>query len=167
MSMVAKALAWLALPLGLLGCSAACPREGCDALERRVGDSGTESRIAGVIASESDVVANDCQECGFASAQVSAWHRDGDGETTDIVKEQTSGPAQLEAQAGSDGKYVLELEPGDYWVCAGIACFGASVVEGRTTTLNIKLINGISSGFLGLPGKSGVTRVAGIERSPS
>jgi hypothetical protein len=154
--------------LALTGCSSStCPREGCDALERRAGDSGGTSRVAGVVASESDVVANGCQECGFASATVSAWTRTGDATSSAAVREETASPPLASVIAGSDGRYSLALEVGEYWICSGIACFGATVEAGRTTTLNIKLINGVSSGFVALPGAPSVTRVGGIERPPA
>ena len=155
---------------GWLTCCASagsCPREGCDALNSRVGDGAGVSGVAGLIASESDVVANGCQECGFAAAPVAAWAHQGNEANTSVLRDETSGPALASVTAGSDGKYALALEPGNYWICSGIACFGASVVEGHTTTLNIKLINGISTGYLALPDVQSITKIAAIERPPT
>jgi hypothetical protein len=151
----------------MLSCAAPCDREGCDALQRRADDSAGTSAIAGVVASESDVIANGCQECGFSAADISVWPRQGSDITTEAVKQQTTGSAQAKTTAGNDGKYTLSLAPGDYWLCSGIACFATSVVAGHTTTLNIKVVYGASSGYVALPGNTTVELINSVERGPS
>ncbi len=149
---------------GCLACSP-CERTACEALSQRASAGGRESRVAGILASESDAVANDCQECSFAAAQqVYAWPVDAPAKTSaDVRAATTATPPLAKATSSADGRYALALDSGIYLVCAHISCFSVTVFGGRTTTLNMRLINGPSSGFLGLPDSSNLTRVEGLE----
>jgi hypothetical protein len=82
----------------LLAACETCAREGCDALSTHAGQAAGQTRVAGVVASESDVVGNGCQECGFTGAEV-------------------------------------------------------------FVTLNVKIINGVSSGYVGAPDTDELSRV--------
>lgn len=149
------------LALALAGCEE-CAREGCDALGQHA-DNGAEARVAGVVASESDVVANDCQECGFAAADIEAWSVEQEATTEAQVAAALAEPSQGSARAGADGRFSLALSPGHYVVCVNQSCFNAETRASTTTTLNVKLINGVSQGFIGQPGQA-LRRLAAIFR---
>lgn len=126
------------------------------------------ARIAGVTASESDVVANGCQECAFASQlAVSAWTVEKAVTTDDEVRAATSGTPTATTISSEVGQYALPLEPGAYVVCFQLSCFNASVTLGSTTTLNVRLINGISRGFLGEGGSGTLSAHDALFRPPS
>lgn len=142
---------WLVALSALLGGCDSCPREGCDALETHA----RAGKLAGVVASESDVVANDCQECGFAEAPVRAW-RVAEPVTDDAdLRAAVMNPPDAETTSGSDGKYRLdELPSGALLVCVSSSCFNVETRGDLTTTLNVRLVNGISSGFVGVTGEA-------------
>jgi hypothetical protein len=146
------------------GCTP-CERTACEALSHRANAHGDESRVAGIVASESDAVANDCAECSFAgSQQVYAWLLDMPVTTNAEVRNiTTASPPVATTTSAADGKYALPLDPGPYVVCVQISCFNATAVANQTTTLNLRLINGIGSAFLGLPGTSSLTTEGGFE----
>ena len=66
------------------------------------------------------------------------------------------------ASAGKDGRYSLALEAGKYLVCFNISCFNAEVAAGRTTTINVRLINGVSSAHVGSPDTDKLSRVDAV-----
>jgi hypothetical protein len=138
------------LLLGVFGVACQpCNRDGCDALQSRAPDTGM-GRIAGVTASESDAVNNGCQECAFASGiEVSAWAVVQTITTDDELGTATNGAPAASAICSEAGQYALPLAAGAYVVCFQNSCFNASVTLGRTTTLNVRLINGVSRGFVG------------------
>lgn len=155
---------WLVVLLGV-ACQP-CNRDGCDALQSRASETGM-ARIAGMAASESDVVSNDCQECPFASElEVSAWAVEQAATTDDEVRAATSGAPTASATSSKTGQYSLPLTAGAYVVCFQISCFNASVTLGRTTTLNVRLINGVSRGFLGEGGSGTLSAHDAMFRSP-
>jgi hypothetical protein len=157
---------WLVVAT-LLGCQSGddCDRSGCAAMTLRQADSAGKSVIAGVVASETDYVINDCRECTFASANVEAWARSEEVTTEEQLANVIEASPIDATVAGDDGRYLLELDPGDYVLCFGSSsCFSASVVAERTTTLNVKLIDGISSGYLALPGASDFTRSSALQK---
>lgn len=142
-----------------------CNRDGCDALQWRAGDTG-EGRIAGVVASESDVVDNGCQECAFAAGlEVRAWAVEQAATSDSELTSATSGTPTASALCSKAGQYALPLEAGAYVVCFQNSCFNANVT-GRTTTLNVRLINGVSRGFLAEGGSPRLSPVEAMFRSP-
>lgn len=155
------------LLLGIFGVACEpCNRDGCDALQSRASDTGV-ARIAGVAASESDVVNNGCQECAFASElDVDAWAVEQTVTTEDELRAATSGTPTANATSSAAGRYELPLAAGAYVVCFQVSCFNASVVAGRTTTLNVRLINGVSRGFLAEGGSGTFSTHDAIFRSP-
>lgn len=154
--------------LGFLGIACQpCNRDGCDALQSRASDTGT-ARIAGIAASESDLVSNGCQECAFASElDVNAWAVEQPVTTDDELRAATSGTPTANAISSATGQYELRLAAGAYVVCFQISCFNASVVAGHTTTLNVRLINGVSRGFLGEGGSGTLSAHDAMFRPPS
>lgn len=131
---------WLVIP----ACSP-CNRSGCDALRTPAADDG-ESGIAGVIAYESDVVANGCQECPFTSASLSIWAALGpvaDGVSAKAIIQ--AGPPAVSLDA--DARYRQALAPASYLLCAfpasySSACVSVDVVAGHATPVNLKLLFG-------------------------
>lgn len=159
---------WAALGLvavgGCLACSP-CERSGCEALSQHASANGNQSRIAGILASESDTAGNDCAECSLAaSQQVLVWQVDAPAKTSaDVRALTTAAPPIAKTTSSTDGTYALPLDSGAYLVCVQIFCFNVAVVAQRTTTLNVNMINGIYSGFLGMPGSTNLTREDGLE----
>ena len=129
-----------------------CNRDGCDALQRRA--PGEEApRIAGIVASESDAVANGCQECGFAAVDIKAWPVEQEVTTEAELSTVAKGSADS-TRSSANGEYSLPLAAGMYVVCFQNSCFNARVDMEETTTLNVRLIFGISRGFLSVPGRN-------------
>jgi hypothetical protein len=138
--------------LGLFGAACnPCNRDGCDALQRRAPSEGGP-RLAGVVVSETDVVVNGCQECGFAAVDIKAWPTDHEVTTESELSMVAKGSADS-TRSSANGEYSLPLVTGLYVVCFQNSCFNARVDTKETTTLNVRLINGVSSGFLSVPGR--------------
>lgn len=146
------------LACGALAACAPCDREGCHALQKRQPSPKDVSRIAGSLASKSDVVTNGCQECVLSDSEVRAWSR-----ATRVADADELAAALEQAPDGSttseQGKYALTLSPGDYLVCFGSICFETSVVAGGTTTLNVRVTEGPARGYLALPGAAELSQV--------
>jgi hypothetical protein len=139
--------------IGILGTACdPCNRDGCDALQRRAPREST-SRIAGVVASETDVVRNGCQECGFATVDIKAWPTDQEVTTEAELSMVAKGSADR-TRSSANGEYSLPLATGMYVVCFQNSCFNARAEAGETTTLNVRLVDGVSSGFLSVPGRN-------------
>jgi hypothetical protein len=125
------------------------------------------TRVAGVVASESDVVGNGCQPCGLASGvEVQAWATEQAVMTDDELRSATAGAVAATASTSSAGQYALELEPGRYAVCVQNSCFNASIGETSTTTLNVRLVLGISRGFLAENGDQAMQQQDALTRGP-
>jgi hypothetical protein len=76
--------------------------------------------IAGVVAAESDVIGNGCQECPFSSMAPSIWTAP--GVVTDAAGAKAimqASPASFQFQA--DGHYRQALDPCSYLLCADSA----------------------------------------------
>lgn len=161
-----RALLGLA-PLLLLACGDdTCNREGCDALQGRAAEEKGQTRVAGVVAYLSDVVANGCQECGLAEqATVGAWS------LAEPVKDQAEIPA-ITAEAPdataqvTAGSYNLALSAGPHLVCVSNGCFNVTAVAERTTTLNVRLVFGVPRGFIGEADTKGLTEVNAFPSFP-
>jgi len=139
-----RACLFVVLSFVLAACKP-CNRSGCDVLDLPAADNGT-SAIAGVVASESDVIANGCQECPFASATLAVWAAS--APVTDAASAKAivqAGPAAFTLQA--DGRFQQALDPGSYLLCAdpsshNFACVSLAVVAGHVTPVNLKLVYG-------------------------
>jgi len=139
-----RACCFVALSFMLAACNP-CNRSGCDAAGTPAADNG-KSEMAGFIASESDVVANGCQACPFASATLGIWVAP--GPVTDVVSARAivqASPATVTLQA--EGSYRQALDPGSYLLCAdpssyNSACVSVAVIAGHVTPVNLKLVYG-------------------------
>jgi hypothetical protein len=141
-----------------------CNRDGCDALQRRAPRAGAP-RIAGVVASETDAVVNGCQECGFAAVDIKAWPTDQEVTTEAELSLVAKGSADS-TRSSTSGEYSLPLAPGIYVVCFQNSCFNAGTNADEATTLNVRLINGVSSGFLSVPGRDNLIAKDAIFLAP-
>lgn len=120
-----------------------CNRSGCDSLGTPAPDDH-QSAIAGVIASESDTVENDCHACPFSSSALSIWTAP--GPVTDVASAKAiiqAAPATVTFQA--NGRYRQALDPGSYLLCAPRssnlwACVSVDVVVGHVTPVNLELL---------------------------
>jgi len=132
----------VALCLGLTAVSACTPRNraGCDATGGPVADTG-QAAIAGVVASESDVIGNGCQECPLGTATLTFWTTSGpvpdDASAKAIVD---GGPPTITLQANQ--RYLQALDPGSYLVCARPFCVNVAVAADHVTTVHLKQIFG-------------------------
>src|SRR5664279_3785630 len=103
-----------------------CNRSGCDALGTPAADDHTSS-VAGVVAAESDVIGNGCQECPFSSMALSIWTASGSVVDASGAKAITqAGPAAAKIQA--DGRYRQVLDPGSYLLCASPGSYESACV---------------------------------------
>jgi len=124
---------------GALACST-CNRDGCNAINTPAAESGQAS-IAGIIALESDVINNGCQECAFSSATLSLWPVSepvtDNPSANSIVK---GGPAALTIQANV--RYQQAVDPGSYLLCVSSYCVNISVLDGHVTPVNVLQVYG-------------------------
>jgi hypothetical protein len=134
--MLERIASWSAAALALgLACEQACDRAGCDALEHPLGDVGIMVGIAGVVASESDLVANGCQECPLSQGTIELW--------TSATAVTTADEAQALVDAGAptqtvevDERYEQTLDPGEYLVCVSNldrVCAGVTIADAVVT----------------------------------
>jgi hypothetical protein len=128
----------LLMLLSCAGCEP-CEREGCDAFESPAPD-GSASAIAGAVASSSDVVSNDCQECPFGSAQIHIWSTDVAIDDSAAAREQMAEAAAFTIEA--DGRYHQPLAAGHYLLCASERCVSVEVEPQRLATVNIRVQDG-------------------------
>lgn len=146
--------------LGLAGC-AECPTEGCDALRDRA--PGRQPGIGGIIASQSDVVVNGCEECGFAEASIEVFRLKEpvtSAEAASAAIGMTSPLVKLVASA----RYNAPLDPGAYLVCVARQCLSVRVMDGAVTTVNIKQRFGPTSFFVVDPASNQLHEQFGFEQ---
>ena len=132
------ALLLITLGIGLAptaGC-APCDQAGCDALGSPARDTGA-SAVAGMIAYQTDVVANGCQECGFSSTMLSFWKTPALVTDTPSAMAIVAGPPTATLQA--DKRYQQLLDPGSYLVCVRAYCAGVDVLPDHVTTVHVKM----------------------------
>lgn len=123
--------------LAVMACEDNCDRAGCEALERPAQDASISAGIAGVAASESDLVANGCQECTLSQGTLEVWTAAtavttvddaaalvASGDPTDVVQ--------------IDERYELALEPGEVLVCTGdrSVCAGVTIAVDAVVTVH-------------------------------
>ncbi len=137
-------LAWVVTATMLAACAEDCPREACDRLAEPANASIPQG-IAGVVAYETDVVENGCQECEFASSNLAIWREDA------LFDDALIAATKLRAAEQNiivDARYEKELVPGNYLVCTtqaselpsdGDACTTLVVGPGQVVTVNVSL----------------------------
>ena len=121
------------------GCGSDCDRDGCDSMNDPAPNTG-QSAVSGVIASESDVVANGCQECPFSSMTLE--FRPVTASVTTRTEAQTIFDTVTPVVVNADGTYAQALEPGAYLACAQLECVNIEVRPGQVTTLHIRALFG-------------------------
>lgn len=133
-------------------CAGPCDDSACLALVRSAAKNKApiaenEPGIGGVVAYLSDLVVNDCQECTFAQASVSIWP------TEETISSEQSAAVHTRSMPPvvsivADQRYAAPLPPGRYLLCSEAQCINVSVQAARTTTVNIRKIDGLSSFFV-------------------
>lgn len=103
-------------------------------------DTG-QAAIAGVVASESDVIGNGCQACPLGTATLAIW------KTSGPVTDDAGAQAVVDASAATmtiqaDQRYAQALDPGSYLICQRPFCVSADIAAGHVTTVHIMQING-------------------------
>jgi len=125
-----------------------CDRSGCEALDDHV--SSDKTGVAGIVSSESDVVANGCQECPLSQASLQLWQVDApvpdDAAAAALVSERDPDVSSL-----AEERYVLELQAGHYLLCSRPSCANIEVLGGEALTVNVALRFGPTSFFAGRP----------------
>ena len=131
------------LALACLAC-ADCDRSGCEAYAEPAGRPINQG-VAGVVAHETDVVENGCQECGFTSAHMRGWLT-----PTLVTTEAEAGmlsatTATFDLDSGAH--YYRSLDAGHYLLCLAHSepatpCVSFTIAPEQVTTVNVKLIEG-------------------------
>jgi hypothetical protein len=136
----------LAAFTGCLSSCAECDRAGCDALSQPAiqGETG----IAGVVAALDDVVADGCQECPLAAANLQLWRTDSAITTEPAAAALVAARAPDVTEAVSE-RYSQALAPGSYLLCVRPNCVGLEITAGETVTVNIQRRNGPTGFFVG------------------
>jgi hypothetical protein len=159
-SVAIRAIVLAMVVLGLAGC-VECVTEGCDALRDRA--AGDRSGIGGVIAAQSDVVANDCQECGFSQASIEVFQLEKPVASAESARAAIGATPPFATIAASE-RYNASLEPGSYLVCVTRRCVSVNVVAETVTTVNVKQRYGPSSFFIVDPASGKFMEQFGFEQ---
>jgi hypothetical protein len=150
----------LSLVSGLHGCTP-CERSGCDGVGRPATSGQVKRGIAGVVAIESDVINDGCQECPFGSAELAIWS------TPTLIADIRSAHSVASGgnpafKVAADHRYEQALEPGFYLVCKlPSVCAAVSIPQAGLVTVNVKQVYGPASLIVFEPG-SGTQRTDGI-----
>jgi hypothetical protein len=147
------------LLLVLAGCSADCARQGCDALAQRAAQNGPG--VAGVVASESDLVADGCAECSFDQATVEIWPTESPVTSADDARMLTAASG-TPVTVSANPRFAEPLEQGNYLVCVRPNCVAVEV-RTETITVNVKRRNGPTSFFLAASSGAALTEDYGFE----
>jgi hypothetical protein len=125
--------------------------------------------VAGVVASESDVIGNGCQECGFASSTLDIWLTT--GRVQDAVTAGTIVSTTPLVAVQADGHYQIELDPADYLLCVDVLgslpCVPFTVEMSKVTTVNVKRVFGPAGFLVFAPGSSVPTTAPVLNVTPS
>ena len=99
------------------------------------------------LASSSDVVENECQECPFAATTLGLWRTEELVTTADMRGEVDGREPDQTLQA--DANYSAALDPGYYVVCqTDEPCVAFQLRDGDLITINVKLRYGPPSFFV-------------------
>jgi hypothetical protein len=145
----------IALPIiGMLGipvlsCQPACDRTGCEAGAQPFEGASIEQGIAGVAFSESDVVANGCNECTLSQGRIRVWASTNPIET-DAEAATLVGGAEPDQTVTIHEHYELALAPGHWLVCVGAeeehrTCAALSITAGDLFTVHAHFVYGPAS----------------------
>jgi hypothetical protein len=128
-----------------------CDRSGCDALGDHV--SSDQTGVAGIVSSESDLVANGCQECPLSQATLQLWRVEApvpdEATAAALVSEREPDVSDLAQE-----RYLFELEAGYYLLCSRPNCTNIEVRGDETLTVNVAQHFGPTSFFVGRPGEA-------------
>jgi len=143
----------------MLSC-ADCDRSGCE----RLGELATpgDTGVSGVVAAQSDVVADGCQECPMGEATLTLWRVDA-AVTNAADAAATLAEREADVTENVSGQYSRALEPGAYLLCVRPRCIGLTITAGETLTVNVKRLDGPVSFFVGAPSVAGFQENPGLE----
>jgi hypothetical protein len=136
----------------LLASCVPCDRDGCDAVEQPADNVSIAVGIAGVASSESDVVANGCQECPLSQGTMQIWASASAVTTADQARALVDGGAPtLEIEI--DERYEQMLDAGEYLVCisGGEVCAGITI-SNAVITVHARYLYGPPSLIVFEPG---------------
>lgn len=150
--MASRALSCVLLSLSLaagwmmLGCTD-CDQQGCDAFEAPVERGGVGTGLVGVAALQSDAVKYGCFECPLSTGTLYVWTSATPIESVvdagDVVMTEPTHIVDI------DGRYELELPPGNVLVCRSgdtitYSCAPLVLGDGDVATASVKAHFGFS-----------------------
>jgi hypothetical protein len=138
--------------VALLASCVPCDHSGCKAVDDPVGEVSIVAGIAGAASSESDVVANGCQECSLSQGTMQVWAVATAVTTADQARAVVDGGEPM-LEIDIDERYEQMLDPGEYLVCigSGEACAGITV-DGAVVTVHARYVYGPPSLIVFEPG---------------
>jgi hypothetical protein len=138
----------------LLASCVACDQDGCDAVEHPVGDVSITAGIAGVAASESDLVANGCQECPLSEGTMQVWAVATAVTTAEQAQAVVDG-GEPTLEININERYEQMLDAGEYLVCisGGETCAGITVGS-AVVTVHARYVFGPASLIVFEPGSN-------------
>ena len=142
----------LASSVPLLASCVPCERDGCKALDAPAEDVSISVGLAGVASSESDVVANGCQECPLSEGTLLVWAVD-DAVTTAEQADAIIMGGEPTLEIDIDERYEQTLDAGEYLVCTSSteACAGITIGN-AVVTLHASYVYGPPSLIVFEPG---------------
>jgi hypothetical protein len=143
----------------LLSC-ADCDRSGCE----RLGELATQgdTGVSGVVAAQSDLVTDGCQECPMGEATLTIWRVD-TAVTDAAAAAATVAQREPDVTENVSGQYSRALEAGPHLLCVRPRCIGLTITTGETLTVNVKRLDGPVSFFVGAPGVANLRESPGLE----
>lgn len=162
---MARAACLAAVLVGPNGCAADCDRAGCEATERPADPRGIDQGVAGAVSSESDVVANGCQECTLSQATLQIWAASVEPADKDAVVALINTFPPIEV-VDVDETYAVALDVGDYAICQVLddgVCAVFTIGDGEVATVHLQARYGPSDMVVFDPGQDS-PRESGIFR---
>jgi hypothetical protein len=116
-------------------------------------------------------VANDCEECPLSQTQLRLWKTA--APVADASAAQAAAAATPTKLIDANGRYQVELEPGNYLMCAASRggtmepCAAFAVASGAVTTINVKTRYGQTGLMIFEPGASAPRSTEVFDFSPA
>jgi hypothetical protein len=138
--------------VSLLASCVPCDHDGCKAVEHPAEDVSIAVGIAGVASSESDVVANGCQECPLSEGTMQVWAVPNAVTTADEASAVVMG-GEPTLEIDIDERYEQMLDAGEYLVCisSGETCAGITIGN-AVVTVHARYVFGPASLIVFEPG---------------
>jgi hypothetical protein len=138
----------------LLASCVPCEQSGCETIDHPVDDVSIAAGIAGAASSESDVVANGCQECPLSEGTMQVWAVATAVNTMDEAQAVVDG-GEPTLEIDIDERYEQMLDAGEYLVCisGGETCAGITVAN-AVVTVHARYVYGPASLIVFEPGSN-------------